>query len=412
MRLYAFQGLRYNRPAGEIDPLVAPAYDQIDDRLRDELHARSPLQFSWLTKPVAGGGRDPYQQSAWLHREWLADGTVVRDREPSLYAYAIDLAGGGRRLGIAGLAGIEDPASGVIRAHEATLDKPLADRVALLEANRVDLEPIFFLAEDGGVLDALLAEDLAGAEPVAEHHDPDGNRHHLYRIADPRRIARYRSLLAPLSVAIADGHHRYKTASLYAAKSGAAPGTAAASKLTVVTSIASPGLTIDPIHRALAAPLDLGPARRLAVARQAIDAETGAAVAAAVAAAPQPSLGVWVRGEKPEVWQLDASQAPASIPVGARELSVSLLHGMVLAALGFAPETATDGTIVYRSSPDKLAAELASGDLAVGLLLPPMAPAAFAAAIGNGDLLPPKSTRFLPKVFSGLVWADHDSQLG
>jgi uncharacterized protein (DUF1015 family) len=40
-----------------------------------------------------------------------------------------------------------------------------------------------------------------------------------------------------------------------------------------------------------------------------------------------------------------------------------------------------------------------------------MSPAQFAAAIANGDLLPPKSTRFLPKVYSGLVWAAHDSQL-
>lgn len=412
MRLYAFQGLRFDRPAGEIDPLVAPAYDQIDDTLRDELHARSPQQFAWLTKPVAGPGRDPYQQSAWLHREWLENGTVVRDSEPSLYAYAIDLAGGGRRLGICGLAGVEDPASGVIRAHEETLDKPLADRVALLKANRVDLEPIFFLTEDGGALDALLLEDMAGAEPVAEHHDPDGHRHRLYRLADPRRIARYRELLSPLSAAIADGHHRYKTASLYAAESGAAPGTAAAAKLTVVTSLDSPGLTIDPIHRALSTPLDPAPARRFALSTQTLDTTDGSAVAAAVAAAPQPSLGVWVSGEKPEVWQLDASQAPAGLPAGARDLSVSLLHGMFLPALGFAPETATDGTIVYRSSPEKLAGELGSGALAVGLLLPPMTPAAFAAAIANGDMLPPKSTRFLPKVFSGLVWADHDSRLG
>jgi uncharacterized protein (DUF1015 family) len=40
-----------------------------------------------------------------------------------------------------------------------------------------------------------------------------------------------------------------------------------------------------------------------------------------------------------------------------------------------------------------------------------MAPQQFAAAIAEGDLLPPKSTRFLPKVVSGLVWAGHDAAL-
>lgn len=421
MRLYAFQGLRFNRPAADIDPLVAPPYDQIDDKLRDQLHARDRHQFAWLTRPVAGPvpgeGGDSYRESTRLHAQWLADGTVIRDDEPSLYAYAIDLAGGGRRLGVMCLAGVEDPANGVIRAHEATLDKPLADRVALLKASRVDLEPVFFLSDDGGELDRLLLEELngsdrAGASPVAQHRDGDGHRHVLTRITDPARIALYRELLAPLSVAIADGHHRYKTACRFAQEVGAEPGTAAGAKMTVVTSISSPGLAIDPIHRALATPLDVAKVAHLVKDRFGLATQDGAEVAAAVAAAKQPAIGVWPSGGNAEVWELDAAQAPHSIPEGARALAVSLLHDMVLATLGFAPETATDGTIIYRSSPQKLAAELAAGTLAVGLLLPPMLPQEFAAAIANGDLLPPKSTRFLPKMFSGLVWADHDSRLG
>jgi len=414
MRLYAFEGIRFNRPAAEIDPLVAPPYDQIDARLRDRLHARSPLQFAWLSRPVAPEGGDPYQESTRLYRQWLGDGTVVREATPCLYAYAIDLEGGGRRLGICGLAGVEDPASGIIRAHEETLAKPLADRVALLEANRVDLEPVFFLSADGGALDALLLEDLAAAEPIALHLDPDGHRHLLYRISDPARIHLYQDLLAPLPAAIADGHHRYKTACLFAARVGAAPGTAAAAKMTVVTSIASPGLAIDPIHRALAEPLDLAAFDPFTTARRALTVSTGAEMARAVAEAEKaggPAIGFWPRGGTAEVRTLDPSRAPASLPEGARNLTVALLHALLLPAAGLPPSTAMDGTVIYRSDPERLAEELASGELAVGIFLPPMAPEAFAAAIANGDLLPPKSTRFLPKVFSGLVWADHDSKL-
>jgi uncharacterized protein (DUF1015 family) len=410
MRLYAFEGLRYGRPAAAIDPLVAPPYDQIDDRLRDQLHARSPHQFSRLTRPVAGAGGNPYRESARLHREWLGGGVVGRDREPALYPYSIELAGGGRRLGIAGLVGVEDPASGIVRAHEETLDKPLADRVALLRENRVDLEPVLLLADDGGELDRLLAADVAG-EPVALHADPDGHRHLLYRVADPDRVRRYQELLAPLPAAIADGHHRYKTARLFAAESGAREGTAAAAKLAVVTSLVSPGLAIDPIHRALERPVELAPAAGLVVGRRALDAADGPALAAAVAAAAQPALGVWVAGERPEIWPLDPGAAPAAVPPGARNLTVALLHGMLLPALGLSPQAATDGTVVYRSDAGRLGAELAAGELPLGFFLPPMAPADFAAAIAHGDLLPPKSTRFLPKVYSGLVWADHDSKL-
>ncbi len=412
MRLYAFQGLRYGRPPEEIDSLIAPPYDQIDDRLRDQLQALSPHHFTWLIKPVPGQAGDPYQEAARLHAEWLAAGVVVRDEAPSLYPYVIELAQGGSRLGLCCLAGIEEPESGIIRAHEATLDKPLADRVALLEATRVDLEPVFFLSDDGGELDRLLLEDLRGKAPVALHEDPDGNRHLLYRVDDPGRIDRYRALLAPLPVAIADGHHRYKTGYRFARAHGAQDGTAAGAKLTVVTSISSPGLAIDPIHRALETPVDLSKAAGTVIGRREVEATSGSDFAAAVAAAPPPALGVWPHGGWPEIWRLDPSQAPAHLAPGARELTVALLHETVLPALGFAPESATDGTVVYRSSPEKLASEIGAGTLALGLFLPPMLPEAFSAAIAHGDLLPPKSTRFLPKVFAGLVWSGHDSKLG
>jgi uncharacterized protein (DUF1015 family) len=55
---------------------------------------------------------------------------------------------------------------------------------------------------------------------------------------------------------------------------------------------------------------------------------------------------------------------------------------------------------------------ITSGEAGLGLWLPPMSPMAFSVAIANGDLLPPKSTRFLPKVYSGLVWAAHGTELG
>ncbi|HEV7518711.1 MAG TPA: DUF1015 domain-containing protein, partial [Thermoanaerobaculia bacterium] len=54
---------------------------------------------------------------------------------------------------------------------------------------------------------------------------------------------------------------------------------------------------------------------------------------------------------------------------------------------------------------------IAAGEAGTGFWLPPMQPAAFAAAIAHGDMLPPKSTRFLPKVMSGLVWGDHGTRL-
>ena len=54
---------------------------------------------------------------------------------------------------------------------------------------------------------------------------------------------------------------------------------------------------------------------------------------------------------------------------------------------------------------------IAEGQVASGFWLPPMAPQKFAEAVSEGDVLPPKSTRFMPKLISGMVWAPHDGRL-
>ena len=399
MRLYAFEGLHYTPTAGDAGELAAPPYDQINDAQRDRFHTQSPYQFVHLTRPVAPEGGDPYRFAAALHHRWLHDGIIERDPRPAVYPYVIELAGSGERLGLLGLVRYEDPA--VIRPHEQTLEKAIADRTALLEATRVDLEPVLLLSEDGGRLDALLREDLQGATPLVRHRDSDGHFHVLYRIDDPARIALYRQAL-DVPAAIADGHHRYKVGQRYAQSHHAEPDTAAATKLAVITSLDSPALTIDPIHRAFKEPIDLARLAGVPVSTEPFRGSSGWDFARAVAAAPQPAIGVWVHGGGSEIWHLDPATS---------KLPVESFQETILAALGLPPEASTDGTVVYRSDPDALWDQVAAGELGTGIWLPPMQPAEFAAAIADGQMLPAKSTRFLPKVMSGLVWADHDSQV-
>lgn len=416
MRLFAFQGLRYDTdelPAGE---LAAPPYDQIDEALRDELQALSPYHFTHLTRPVATGDVDAYAHAHELHEEWLHHGLLLRDDEPSIYPYEIELPDGGHRLGVAALIGLEPPDSEAIRPHERTLDKPLADRLKLLETTRVDLEPALFLSDDDGTLDELVHADVDTARPLVVHRDEAGCVHRLFRVSDPDRLELYKDALTRGAGAIADGHHRYKVAQRFAETANPPEGTAAAAKLAVVTSLASPALTIDPIHRGLADTPNLAELEDLISARTpwkpgAAGEHAGRSFADAVARAPEPALGVLLPDGTREIWRLDPDRAPADVSPGAARLSVVLLHEVVFARLGLSQENWTDGTVSYRSDPDRLHAQVNHGELGVGFFLPPMEPAAFSKAIAQGDLLPPKSTRFLPKVVSGLVWADHDSEL-
>jgi uncharacterized protein (DUF1015 family) len=411
MQIYAFQGFRYTPKAGDAGRLAAPPFDQIDDRMRDQLHAQSPYHFSRFTRPVPRGGDSEYQAAAFLHAKWLEEGVVARDPNPALYAYVVGAAKEPRRLGLCCAVDVGTPERSSLRPHEQTVEKPLEDRLALLRETRIDPEPVMLIADDAGALERLLVEDVASSPPFASHVDAGDRRHSVHRIVDPARIERYKEAVAGRAATIADGHHRCRTAQLYARETGARQGTAAATKMAVLWSLESRSLRIDPIHRVLRRPFDAELAAPLTLSRETTSARGGRDLASAVAAAPAPTVGVWTRGGRPELWRLDAAKAPPGTPGRARALPVVLLHWMVLPAAGFRAQAGIDGTIGYVDDPDAAFDRVDRGEVEAAFWLPPMAAGEFAEAVSSGDVLPPKSTRFLPKLISGLVWVGHDARL-
>lgn len=408
MKIYAFTGTRY----ALADPgrLAAPPFDQINEKLRRQLHAVSPHHFSHLTRPDPEVG-DEHQHARQLHESWTAEGVIASDDRVRLYPYAIEESGGNRRLGVITLVSVSEDHASDLRPHEHTVDKPLADRLALLEATEVDLEPVFYLADDPDAsLERLLQEDCVG-KPLVSHEDRNGDRHHLFEILDGERIARYQSLLADRSAAIADGHHRTKVAQLFARKHHVPEGRAGSAKMAVVSSLASHGLRIDPIHRAVDRELSFQDLVGFAKQRTPFDGTSGSSFAAAVAAAAQPAIGVWIGEHAPEIWQLDPHDVPDDTPGKRAGLPVVLLQYQLLAACGLKLANASDGTLVYRSDADDLWRERQEGVFPAAFFLPPMSPELFGLATAEGDVLPPKSTRFLPKQVSGLVWCRHDAEL-
>ncbi len=415
MKLYAFQGYRYNSAKVDAAAQAAPPFDQIDEFLRDRLHAQSPHQFARVTKPVGRDGRTPHEDSVALHREWIETGVVVRDETPSVYPYAISQRDGSRRLGLCALVGVEPGREGDLWPHEQTVAKSIAERLDLLRLSRIDIEPVFYLAEDDGTLERLLDDDCntAAGDALVSHTDPwTGDVHKLYRITDTERIGDYAAALTGARAAIADGHHRTQVAQTYAAEEGAVSGTAPACKMVVLTSLASANLRIDPVHRGIRVPVDREAMSSLPLHREALAETSGAAIAARVAAADQPTVAVWFQGDAaPELWILDATTAPADMPGRKADLPASLLHHHLLRTGGVPLKAATDGSIAYEADPDDIIALLTRSEIAAGVFLPPMTPKQFALATEDGDLLPPKSTRFLPKLVSGLVWCGHDAEV-
>jgi len=210
--------------AGPLQQLAAPPYDVIDSEQRAQLASRSEYNVVRIDLPEDPDGGDMYAHAAQLLEQWRADGAVVEDDEPALWALVQDYTGpDGRTLtrnGFFARVRVEDYGPGTIRPHERTHPGPKEDRLRLTRATRANLSPIFSLYSDPELRAWDALEPATREEPFGEVTDADGARNRLWRIADPATIAEVQAALQDAELLIADGHHRYETARVYAEEIG------------------------------------------------------------------------------------------------------------------------------------------------------------------------------------------------
>ena len=212
----AFKGWRYKRDAvGNFASVLAPPYDVISPKQRDELYKKNPFNVVRLilgkTKKGDTARHNQYTRARQFLNQWISKSVLTRDHEPAIYVYAQDYKETGKvrtRLGFLAAMRINEKA---VLKHENTLAKPKKDRTALLKEVRTNLSPIFGLFEDKkGSVQEILKESLK-SRPVIDV-SIEGVRHRLY--VENRRgpVSRLSGLLAFRPMFIADGHHRFEVA--------------------------------------------------------------------------------------------------------------------------------------------------------------------------------------------------------
>ena len=250
----AFRALRYDLgTVGSLESVIAPPYDVIDPEQRARLAARSPHNVVNIDLPQAPLGGDAYEEAARLLDLWRRQGVVVRDDTPALWALQQDYVGpDGRSLtrrGIFARVRVEEYGAGRIRPHERTHPGPKEDRLRLTRATKANLSPIFSLYDDpAGAAWGALAPHITGA-PWGEATDGDGTVNQLWRIDDGAALARVKMAMGETELLIADGHHRYETARVYAEEIGGEGDHRYV--LMCLVALQDPGLTIFPTHRLL-----------------------------------------------------------------------------------------------------------------------------------------------------------------
>ena len=140
---------------------------------------------------------------AWKERGWL-----VQDGEEHYYIYAQTMAGR-TQYGIAMCCHFEDYLSGAIKKHELTRPDKEEDRMIHVRNQKANIEPVFFTYPDNNEINAIVESVVAANEPDYDFTAEDGFGHHFWVIRDKAQNERITELFASVpALYVADGHHR------------------------------------------------------------------------------------------------------------------------------------------------------------------------------------------------------------
>src|SRR3954453_952830 len=407
--------LRYDLASvGSLGAVAGAPYDVIDAPMRAELSARSPFNVVEIDLPEAANGADPYQHAQETLEEWTHQGILVREREPALWVLTQDYTGPDgssyTRHGFFARVRVEDYGPGRIRPHERTQPGPKEDRLNLTRATRANLSPIFSLFPDPGAAAWAALEPVTAEQPYDTVTDADGTVNRLWRVSEPGTIERVQAALADRELLIADGHHRYETARVYAQEIGGEGEHSYV--LMFLCALEDPGLTIFPTHRLLKK--DMPDEKRMAI-RDALLRDFDVEEVTADELEPPP-------GERVQFGYMDAfhkqpfrvtlkEQAAADAALAGksdayRHLDTAVLEALIFkGALGMSEDDVADKRgIDYSKSFADAREAVESWRVDAAFFMRPTPVEQVQEVADAGESMPPKSTYFFPKIPTGLVF--------
>lgn len=252
-----FRGIIYNKDKiGDISKVVAPPYDVISSEQRDlyyNLHPYNIVRII-LGKEFPGDNAkdNKYTRAANYFRDWLSRGILKKEGIPSLYIYQHEYTFQEKRIkrrGFVALMRLEELNSGVIFPHERIFAEPQQDRMRLIQNCEANFSTVFSLFSDPNCrIDELLAGE---EELIYEFEDPDGVLHQLSAVRDRHIIHSICEFMRDKKLLIADGHHRYLTALQFRdkMKKKSSSHRGASYILMYLLNADSGAVTILPVHR-------------------------------------------------------------------------------------------------------------------------------------------------------------------
>ncbi len=403
-----FKGVR--PPRELVEQVASRPYDVLNSEEARAEAAGNPMSLYHIIKPEIDfePGMDEhdarvYDKAVENFRMFQEKGWLRQDEKENYYIYAQTMDGR-TQYGFVVAAWVPDYMEGRIKKHELTRRDKEEDRMKHVRCNNANVEPVFFAFPDNEALEQIIRDVTAG-EPEYDFTAPDGFGHTLWVISDPGMIEQVTEEFAKIpNMYIADGHHRSAAAALVGAeKARNNPNHTGDEEYNYFMAVAFPAshLRVIDYNRVVRDLNGMIPAEFLKRLEENFNVEEKGAETYHPTGLHNFALyldGKWYSlTAKPGTYNDDD-------PIGVLDVTVS--SDLILRDLLGITDLRSDKRIDFVGGIrglEELKRRVDSGEMAMALALYPVTMKQIMDIADTGNIMPPKTTWFEPKLRSGLI---------
>lgn len=403
-----FKGIR--PPKELIEKVASRPYDVLNSEEARAEAGDNEMSLYHIIKPeidfVPGTDEHDdrvYDKAVENFRKFRDNGWLIQDPDEHYYIYAQTMDGR-TQYGIVLAANVNDYVNGVIKKHELTRRDKEDDRMRHVKVNNANIEPVFLAFPDNAALQQII-DKVSACTPEYDFTSDDGFGHHFWVVNDPADEAVITAEFAAMPhLYIADGHHRSAAAARVGLEKAAADASHTGDEeYNFFMAVAFPAshLRIIDYNRVVRDLNGLTPAEFLKALEKDFIVEDKGTEIYRPAALHNFSLyldGRWYSLTAREGRYNDAD------PIGVLDVTIS--SDLILRDILGITDLRTDRRIDFVGGIrglGELKARVDSGEMAVALALYPVSMKQLMDIADSGNIMPPKTTWFEPKLRSGLV---------
>jgi uncharacterized protein (DUF1015 family) len=408
MKVKPFRGVR--PPKALVKDVASRPYDVLNsDEARKEAEGNEKSLYHIIKPeidfPVGKDEHDAdvYEKAAENFAKFIDNGWLVQDEKEMYYVYAQTM-NGKTQYGLVLGASVEDYMTGAIKKHELTRRDKEEDRMKHVRITDANVEPVFFSYPDNDEINAIVEKVISGKAEY-DFVSVDGVGHHFWLVKDDNDIKRITDIFETIpALYIADGHHRSAAAALVGAeKAKNNPDHKGDEEYNYFMAVCFPDsqLTIIDYNRVVKDLNGLTPDEFISkLERNFIVEPTGSEI-------QRPknlhNFSIYLDGRS-----FSVTAKPGTFddndPIG--QLDVTITSNLILDEILGIKDLRSDKRIDFVGGIrglGELKERVDSGELALALALYPVSMKQLMDIADTGNIMPPKTTWFEPKLRSGLV---------